>query len=260
MVRKRILMVEDSAIVARIQQAQLDALHAEIHLAVNGEQALEMALSRPPDLMVVDLVMPSMDGFALCQALKADGRTAKVPLLVVTALSRDAKERSLLAGADDFMRKPPSTLLLQHRVSNLLEIGAAEEEGMSPRGLMPLKVASPQSLIQSQIINQCGDLVHGEALASLEGILPRMQNSAKGALALDAAFGLPQVKALVEAIREDAQLVETPILLLHTKDDLAALEHTGIAVDDFLEKPLEAGVTRHRIKLVTRLAAARRIH
>ena len=116
MVRKRILMVEDSAIVARIQQAQLDALHAEIQTAVNSEQALEMALSRPPDLFVVDLVMPAMDGFALCQALKADGRTAKVPLIVVTALARDAKDRALSAGADDFMRKPPDADELRVRL------------------------------------------------------------------------------------------------------------------------------------------------
>ncbi len=259
MVRKRILMVEDSAIVARIQQAQLDALHAEIELTVNGEQALEVALSRPPDLMIVDLVMPSMDGFALCQALKADGRTAKVPLLVVTALSRDAKDRALAAGADDFMRKPPSTLLLQHRVSNLLEIAAAEEAGALRRSIIPLRVASPQALIRAQVINQSGDLAHGEEFKELDGILARLQSAPRGILALDAAFGLPQIRSLVELLREDPLLMDTPVLLIHTKDELAAMESSGLAVDDFMEKPLDGVVIRHRIGLLVRLAAARRL-
>jgi CheY-like chemotaxis protein len=259
MVRKRILMVEDSAIVSRIQQAQLGGLFVEVQTAVNGDQALEMALSRPPDLLVVDLVMPGMDGFALCQALKGDPRTAKVPLFVVTALARDAKDRAFASGADDFMRKPPSTLLLQHRVSNLLEIGAAEEEGLGQRGgPVVMRVVSPQAQARAHLVNQGGASVRGEEFSQLEGLLERLRQAPLGLLVLDAAFGLPQIRQVVEQLREDPGLVETPVLLLYAKDDLAILEGNPPAVDDFLEKPLEAGATRHRVGLMARLARARR--
>ncbi len=79
----------------------------EIVEAENGEQALQMAELRPPDVVLLDVMMPRMDGFEVCRRLKKDPRTAHVPVLIVTALSeRMERLMGIAAGANDFLSKP----------------------------------------------------------------------------------------------------------------------------------------------------------
>ena len=102
-----ILLVEDNALQRRILEAQLQPLGHHVLVAANGEEALARIKAGPePDMVIMDVVMPSLDGFKTCESLKADPATAGIPVLVLTALSRDAKDRSYAAGADDFLTKP----------------------------------------------------------------------------------------------------------------------------------------------------------
>lgn len=88
-----ILMVEDNALQRRQLEAQLEPLGHRLVAASNGQEALVLMNKSLPDLVIMDAVMPSMDGFKACELIKANPGTARVPVIVLTALSRDAKDR-----------------------------------------------------------------------------------------------------------------------------------------------------------------------
>jgi two-component system cell cycle response regulator len=90
-----VLVVDDNAIIRRLQEAQLEALHVKLVAAADGSEALAMMSTIRPDLVLLDVVMPGLDGFRVCEALKADPATRDVPVMVVTALGKDARDRSL---------------------------------------------------------------------------------------------------------------------------------------------------------------------
>jgi len=102
-----VLVVDDEEQNRSLLRDPLEARGYEIAEAENGLQALEKVAARPPDVILLDLMMPKMDGFEVCRRLKKDVKTAHIPILIVTALS-DRKERlmGIEAGANDFLNKP----------------------------------------------------------------------------------------------------------------------------------------------------------
>ncbi len=106
-----ILMVEDNALQRRQLEAQLQPLGHRLLSAVNGQEALDRMKENPPDLVIMDVVMPSMDGFKACEAIKADPRTAGIPVIVLTA-DGHAAEKAESLGAAGFLQKPTSATQL----------------------------------------------------------------------------------------------------------------------------------------------------
>ncbi|HYB73394.1 MAG TPA: response regulator [Candidatus Sulfotelmatobacter sp.] len=125
----RILIVEDDPTSAKLLEELLatDEYHTEV--AASGPEALGRARRGPPDLILLDVRMPDMDGFEVCRQLKADARTAAVPVLMVTALdnSRD-KEEGLNAGADDYVTKPINPVDVVTRVRSLIRVSHLNQE------------------------------------------------------------------------------------------------------------------------------------
>lgn len=98
--------------------------------ASSGEEALALATSAHPDLILLDLMMPGMDGFEVTQALKNTSATAAIPIVIISALDDVATQRRLLAsGADEFIRKPVDRWELSLRMSRLLGTNRPAEEG-----------------------------------------------------------------------------------------------------------------------------------
>ena len=93
-----------------------------VHTVASGEDGIKQALSLKPDLLLLDLRMPSMDGVAVCRAIRKNEEIGNMPILVVTgSLSREQIEESMTAGADDFVSKPIDTQDLRIRVRALLK-------------------------------------------------------------------------------------------------------------------------------------------
>jgi len=125
----RILVADDDWLNRDLLQAYLSTSGCEVVTAADGETALKLALSVPPDLALVDIQMPRMDGLELCRRLKANPTTRFVPVVMVTALdSEDEKINSFEAGADDFVTKPYSSIVLLARVRSLLRIKRLHDE------------------------------------------------------------------------------------------------------------------------------------
>ncbi|OEZ97210.1 diguanylate cyclase domain-containing protein [Duganella sp. HH101] len=118
----RILVVDDAMENIQILHHALRDEH-EVLFALDGEKALDLALEQQPDLILLDAVMPGMDGYAVCAALQASPRLQDIPVIFVTALSQPEDEtRALEAGAVDFISKPFNVAVVRARVRSQLTI------------------------------------------------------------------------------------------------------------------------------------------
>jgi len=116
-----ILVVDDEELVRIFAREALEQAGFEVCEASNGSQALEQCISRHPDLIVMDVVMPVMDGFSACSKLRESAEGARVPILIMTALDdADSIARAYEHGATDFIAKPMNATILGHRVRYML--------------------------------------------------------------------------------------------------------------------------------------------
>ncbi len=121
----KVLVVDDDAMERDMLSQILEEVVEEVCVASGGEKGLEMALSERPDLVLTDLLMPGMDGFALVKALRRDERTAPCAIVVISAVAElGNRVKSLELGADDVLAKPAEAAELRARVLNLLKVKA----------------------------------------------------------------------------------------------------------------------------------------
>jgi two-component system cell cycle response regulator len=119
----RILIVDDMAASVKVLAAKLTSEYYDVLTAHDGSTALETVDREMPDLVLLDVMMPGMDGFEVCRRIKSSARTAHIPVVMVTALN-DMRDRvnGLQAGADDFLTKPLNDTMLFARVRSLVRM------------------------------------------------------------------------------------------------------------------------------------------
>jgi diguanylate cyclase (GGDEF)-like protein len=119
----KILIVDDVPVNIKLQRTYLTAVGYEVAAAKDGVEALEQVKVEQPDLILLDVMMPKMNGFQVCQKLKNSDETRFIPIIMVTALNElEDKIKGIEAGADDFICKPYNKLELLARVKSLLRI------------------------------------------------------------------------------------------------------------------------------------------
>ncbi len=119
--KKKILIVEDDLDMIDVLQIQVKALGYDSIVAGNGEEAVDLAVAEVPDLILMDIMMPQMNGLQATQLIRMHPKTRSIPLLAVTALSsRKDKEKCLRSGCDDYLSKPFTTKELVSRIEKLL--------------------------------------------------------------------------------------------------------------------------------------------
>lgn len=149
--QKKILVVDDSPTIREIVKSTLIRGGYQVVTASNGIEALEKAERECPDLILLDVVMPLMDGLEACQRLRSDAKTTQIPIIMLTDRSKvDDKIAGLKSGADDYMTKPFDPLELVARVS--AHISRTE----LIKAVNPLTGLPGSSWVESEIANRIG--------------------------------------------------------------------------------------------------------
>jgi two-component system cell cycle response regulator len=125
----RVLVVDDIEANVKLLEARLTIEYFETLTARSGEEALQICATEGTDVVLLDVMMPGMDGFEVCRRLKSDPKTQHIPVIMVTALDQPSdKVQGLEAGADDFLTKPVDDIALITRVKNLSRLKTLTDE------------------------------------------------------------------------------------------------------------------------------------
>ena len=159
------ILIVDDEIVSRMKlQKMMDSL-GECKTVENGEDALKIAMSeKPPDLILLDIMMPGMDGYEVCQRLKADKKTSNIPVIFVSGESeQEGEARGLELGAADYITKPFSPVIIKARVRTHLALKKHQnhlEEMVKKRTIELTKAYTQLKLEMEAIGTLAGGVAH----------------------------------------------------------------------------------------------------
>jgi DNA-binding response OmpR family regulator len=246
----RILLVDDLSLFRRMLPARLGSMGAWVESAANVDEARAYLARFRPDLILLDVVMPGVDGFAYCRELKADPKLRDIPVVMLTDLTTNARDRSLEAGADDYMPKRIDDSVMRIRVS--LHLNLADLRRKAPGSTFapePARIvlASASPGLKAQLpaqFSQDGHLTR--IVEGLDGLAAAIQPDDR-LLVIDLELGIDAIHPALGELRMDPATARLPVLVLGTREQFAQLRDIEAMVDDVLWKPLNAQVNRQRL-------------
>jgi len=129
MATSKILIADDNEANCELLEAYLAEVDCDVTVAIDGQDTLEKVASFQPDLILLDIMMPKLNGFEVCKKIKEDPQTRRIMILMVTALNELGDiERAVDAGTDDFLSKPVQKIELIKRVHNMLRLKDVTDE------------------------------------------------------------------------------------------------------------------------------------
>ncbi|MCZ6743773.1 MAG: PleD family two-component system response regulator [Alphaproteobacteria bacterium] len=267
----RVLIVDDLPTNLKVLEAKLLAEYFDVLTAGGGQEALDIAAKELPDIVLLDVMMPEMDGFEACRRLKAEPKTAHIPVVMVTALS-DIHDRvtGLEAGADDFLTKPVDDIALLARIKSLVRLKMVvdewhrREQTCDQLGVLdddrPLpdevKTTGKVLVIEKSTLraNKIREVLEEEqntvvsAATSAEGFSLGMEDEFDliiVSLQLDGADGL----RLCSQYRSHETTRHTPILLIcEPEEKEALLKGFELGVNDYLIRPIDGNELKARAR------------
>lgn len=270
----RLLLVDDTPANLKYLEARLVAEYFDVATAPDGLQALALCRAEPFDVVLLDVMMPGLDGFETCRRLKRDPATAHVPVVMVTALDQPAdRVKGLEAGADDFLVKPIDETALLARVRSLVRFKSLTDE-LRVSALSNTAISFFDPLTQAVRDQGRGGhvLIVDDRRASSERLTavldPEHRVTASGSAveALQAvaqetydvvlvSLGLADSDALrlCSQLRSHERTRHVPILLLAEAEDKArVLRGLEIGVNDYVLRPVDSNEMRARVRTQVR--------
>lgn len=269
----RILVVDDLLPNRRLLEAKLKGEYYEVMTAEGGMQALEMVKETPPDIILLDVMMPDMDGFETCRALKADPKTAGIPVVMVTALS-DVEDRvtGLNAGADDFLTKPINDLALFARIRSLVRLKSMTDE-LKLRNLTDGRMGGSGTNDEMNNIHGARVMIIDEDTTQAQQINAKLQElgievdimsepAAAVRLSEEKDFDLIMVSTqltnddglhLCTHLRSQEKTRNTPLLIIIEDDNTDLLiKALDMGINDYLMTPIDSNEVSARVRIQVR--------
>jgi len=181
--KSKILIVDDHAENIKLVKHFFKHLPYELYTALDGLTALDLIKSNPPDLILLDMMMPGLNGFEVCQKLKSDVKTRLIPIIMVTAFGKqEDRLHGIELGVDDFVTKPINFLELRTRVASLLRMKKYTDELESAEKII-FTLASVVEARDQYTMDHCKRMAHyGTLLAEKLGLdSEQIQNIQRGA-------------------------------------------------------------------------------
>ena len=276
--KNRILIVDDDPLNVKLLVNKLPKDQYETILAYDGQTAVEKAKADMPDLILLDIMMPGLDGYEVTKILKRDPDTKDIPIILVTALDgTEDKLKGLEAGADEFLNKPVNTAELMARVKSLLRLKLYQDQ-LKSRSRSQTLVTTPQHKNQPNMdrVNlpmiliveddeKYSDFIQsylqGEAyqikvIRSGEETLSRVLKEKIDIILLDIL--LPEMDGF-EVIRRIRQMEEAKNIQIAAITCLEDMENKikgiDLGADDYLVKPIDKHELRVRVKALIKKKA-----
>jgi two-component system cell cycle response regulator len=265
----RIMIVDDVPANTRLLEAKLSAEYYQVTSARDGIEALQMAREWQPDLILLDVMMPGMDGYECCRKLKDDASTLHIPVVMVTALGESSERlRGLEAGADDFLTKPVEYDTLMARVHSLVRLKRlldewrARGETAHALGLGAERVLNPSVAGAHALVVDDWDLGAQsiENALSRDGIIPSRARSEAEVLATTASTSFDLIVVSLSLVDEDPlKLVasmraadsthDVPLLLVADPEERdRILRGFALGANDWLMLPVDDNELRARAR------------
>lgn len=266
----RVLVVDDIAINVKLLEAKLSAEYFDVATALSGSEALEICERGEADIVLLDVMMPGMDGFEVCRRLKSRPTTAHIPVVMVTALDQPSDRlKGLDAGADDFLTKPLDDTALFARVRSLVRLKSVTDElrnrALASRRLGiadPLAAAASETGLNGRILVIEDRPSASERLASAlstfhsvdieadphQSLIKAAEGEYEAVLvSLDLA-GYDGLR-LCSQLRSLERTRDVPVLMLGEAEDRARiLRGLEIGAHDFLVRPIDRNELLARVR------------
>jgi two-component system cell cycle response regulator len=265
----RILIVDDVPANTRLMEAKLAGEYYQIATATDGYETVRLAHSWQPDLIMLDVMMPEIDGYETCRRLKADSQTLHIPVVMVTALGDPSERlRGLEAGADDFLTKPVEFDTLLARTRSLVRLKRLLDElrargetaralGLGDQGMVLPSISGARALVVDDWDVGAQNI---QDTLSREGIIPGRASSEAEALALTAAIPFDLIVLSLSMTTDDPLRLasrlraadithDIPLLLIAEPEQRERiLRGFDLGANDWLLRPLDGHELRARAR------------
>jgi two-component system cell cycle response regulator len=258
----RVLVVDDILPNVKLLEAKLSSEYYDVLTATSGDEALLKVEQSSPDIVLLDVMMPGMDGFEVCRRIKGNPATAHIPVVMVTALTDSVdKVRGLEAGADDFLSKPVNDTALMARVRSLVRLKMTVDEWrVRENTASQLGVVDGGANVMNEKVEHATVLVIEDQEFEADKIADTLARDHDTVIPVDTGIKAMELVSqhefdlmivslnmkredglrLCSHLRSNERTRGTPIVMVGTEDDMSRIAHgLEIGAHDYIIRPVD---------------------